>query len=94
MHLILLVSSLKPEPSPYIFVFNEQDAASQFHSCVFLAAKAAKADELMHDLYDADTIEGESVSSVESNFDDNFNPTQDFNADAQALAQELLASYK
>ena len=94
VHLILLVSSLKPEPSPYIFVFNEKDAASKFHSCVFLAAKAAKADELMHDLYDADTIEGESVSSVESNFDDNFNPTQDFNADAQALAQELLASYK
>ena len=59
-----------------------------------MAAKAAKADELMHDLYDAETIEGESVSSVESNFDDNFNPMQDFNADAQALAQELLASYK
>ena len=54
---------------------------------------------MQDDLYDADTIGGASVSTVESDSDDDdeyeeFNPTQDFNTCAQALAQELMASYK
>ena len=104
VHAILLETSLKPEPSPYLFIFKEESAASKFYACVFFAVKAAKADELSYDAetvannsdYDAETIannsEEESVSSSESF--NSFNPTQDFNVGAQALAQELLASYK
>ena len=104
VHLILLEPRLKPQPSPYLFIFKEQSAASKFYACVSLAAKAATADELAYDAetdannsdYDAETIgnnsKNDSVSSVESG--DSFNPTQDFNTGARALAQELLASYK
>ena len=95
VHVVLLVPSLKPDPSPYIFIFPEEEDAFKFNSCLSLAAKAAMQD----DLYDADTIGGASVSTVESDSDDDdeyeeFNPTQDFNTGAQALAQELMASYK
>ena len=95
VHVVLLVTRLKPEPSPYIFIFAEEEVAALFNACIFLAAKAAKADELIRD---AETIGGDSVSNAESTSDDddydNFTPTQDFNAGAQARAQELLASYK
>ena len=64
--------------------------ASLFNVCIFLAAKASKADELMND---AETIGASSVSSVESNSHEEFNPTQDFNAGAAARAQELLDGY-
>ena len=83
--------------------FTEESGASKFYACVCFAVKAAKADELSYDAetannsdYDAETIvnnsEDDSVSSLESF--DNFHPTQDFNVGAQALAQELLASYE
>ena len=95
VHVVLLVTRLKPEPSPYIFIFAEEEVAALFNACIFLAAKAAKADELIRD---AETIGGDSVSNAESTSDkddyDNFTPTQDFNAGAQARAQELLSSYK
>ena len=95
LHFVLLVPSLKPDPSPNIFIFAEEGVASLFNACIFLAAKATKADELM---YYAETIGGASVSSVESNSDDDdyedLHPTQDFNAGIQALAHKLLASYK
>ena len=99
VHLILLVTSLKPEPSPYVFIFGDEEDASVFNACVNLAAKAAKGDEL---LYDAETIvhsDNNSVSSIESGKSsiesgDIFNPTQDFNVGAQERAQELLASYQ
>ena len=95
---ILLNPGLTPDPRAYIFIFAEEGVASQFNALITLAAKAAPAEELLHD---AETIEGGSVSTVESDSDDDdddeykeFNPTQDFNTGAQALAQELLASYK
>ena len=111
---VLLETRLKDEPSPYVFLFKDKSVASKFYACVFLAAKAAEADEHMSDPetvaynsdYDATTTgnksENDSVSSVESKNDsvssvesiETFNPTQDFNVGAQALAQELLASYK
>ena len=90
VHVLLLNPSLKPDPSPYIFIFPEEGIASLFNVCIFLAAKASKADELM---FDADTIGGSSVSSGDSNSHEEFNPTQDFNAGAAARAQELLDGY-
>ena len=86
VHVLLLNPSLKLDPSPYIF----KGIASLFNVCIFLAAKASKADELM---FDADTIGGSSVSSGDSNSHEEFNPTQDFNAGAAARAQELLDGY-
>ena len=99
VHLILLLTSLKPEPSSYVFIFEDKGDASVFNALVNLAAKAAKGDEL---LYDAETIvhyDNNSVSSIESGESSVesgpiFNPTQDFNVGAQASAQEFLASYK
>lgn len=95
VHVLLLVPSLKPDPSPCVFIFPEEEEAFRFNACLSLAAKAAMKD----DLYDADTIGGASVSTVESDSDDDdeyeeFNPTQDFNTGAKALAQEFMASYK
>ena len=97
VHVVLLVPSLKQEPSPYVFIFTEEEVASQFKACLSLAQKAAMQD----DLYDADT--NTSVSTVESESEDKdddddnyeeYHPTQDFNVGAQALAQEYLMSYK
>ena len=61
-----------------------------------MVAKAETAEELLNN---AETIGGALVSTLESDSDDDdeykkFNHTQGFNTDAQALAQELLASYK
>ena len=98
LHLILLNPSLKPEPSPYIFIFESEEDASVFNACVSLAVKAAKGDELLYDAetnVDSDDVSVRSNTSESSNESgDLFNPTQDFNVGAQELSQELLASYK
>ena len=78
---VLLETRLKDEPSPYVFLFKDKSVASKFYACVFLAAKAAEADEHMSDPetvaynsdYDATTTgnnsENDSVSSLESEND-------------------------
>ena len=42
---VLLETRLKPERSPYMLLFKDESVASKFYACVFLAVKAAKADE-------------------------------------------------
>ena len=64
--------------------------ASLFNVLIFLAAKAAKADDLMCE----ETIGVESVESSDDDDYDDFKATQDFNDGAEALAQELLNTYK
>ena len=105
VHAILLVTTLKKEPSPYVFIFGEDGVAALFHANLVLAARAAKADKVSEsDSDDSDNLlevnENDSDDSDDSDEDssrgsnDIFTATQDFNVGARARAQELLASYK
>ena len=97
VHAILLVTTLKKEPSPYVFIFGEEGVAALFYANLVLAAKAAKEDNVSES--DSDDLEdlleaNENDSDDSEDEDDIFTATQDFNVGARALAQELLASYK
>ena len=63
---ILLVTTLKKQPSPYVFIFGEEGVAALFYANLVLAAKAAKEDKVS----ESDSDDLESLLEVNENDSD------------------------